>query len=88
MPRKAVVIRLIQSDQEVLPPWVRSGSVEHRLHQIEIWFSILSRQALKGASFTSVGQLREAIDIDAFMEEHNERAAPFEWTKKEVFPLL
>ncbi len=54
------------------------------LNQIEIWFSILSRQALKGASFTSVGQLREAIDD--FIEEHNERAAPFEWTKKEVFP--
>ncbi len=32
------------------------------LNQIEIWFSILSRQALQGANFTSVAQLRHAID--------------------------
>jgi transposase len=32
------------------------------LNQIECWFSILSRQALPGASFTSVAPLREAID--------------------------
>ena len=28
------------------------------LNQIEIWFSILSREALRGANFTSVAQLR------------------------------
>ncbi len=32
------------------------------LNQIECWFSILSRSALKGASFTSPKQLRRAID--------------------------
>ena len=32
------------------------------LNQIEIWFSILSRRAIKGASFTSPRQLRQAID--------------------------
>ena len=32
------------------------------LNQIEVWFSILSRQALRGASFTSPRELREAID--------------------------
>ncbi len=32
------------------------------LNQVEVWFSLLARQALRGASFTSVQQLREAID--------------------------
>jgi transposase len=54
------------------------------LNQIEIWFSILVRQALRGASFSSPRQLREAID--RFIQAYNEKAAPFEWTKKEVFP--
>jgi len=49
------------------------------LNQIECWFSILSRQALQGASFTSVVQLRQAIDN--FVASYNETATPFEWTK-------
>lgn len=52
------------------------------LNQIECWFSILGRQALKGASFTSSGQLREAID--RFIESYNPRAVPFEWKKEKV----
>lgn len=32
------------------------------LNQVECWFSILSRQALQGTSFTSPKQLRQAID--------------------------
>jgi transposase len=54
------------------------------LNQIEIWFSILSRRALKDASFTSPRQLREAIDN--FVEAHNQSAAPFEWKKRNVYP--
>ena len=53
------------------------------LNQIEIWFSILSRRALKGASFTSPRQLREAID--RFVEAHNKNASPFEWKKRNVY---
>ncbi|SRR5712692_271961 len=52
------------------------------LNQVECWFSILGRQALRGASFTSPQQLRQAID--RFIEAHNKKAAPFEWRKKEV----
>ena len=52
------------------------------LNQIECWFSILSRRALQGASFTSVRQLREAID--RFITAYNERATPFEWRKRVV----
>jgi transposase len=55
------------------------------LNQIEIWFSILSRRALRGASFTSVKQLREAIDD--FITGYNKEAAPFEWKKKVVKPV-
>jgi transposase len=52
------------------------------LNQIEIWFSILTRQALRGASFTSPRQVREAID--RFLAAYNAQAAPFEWRKREV----
>ena len=54
------------------------------LNQIEVWFSILSRQALRGASFTSPRQVREAID--RFVAAHNANAAPFIWTKQHVHP--
>src|SRR3954449_3460055 len=54
------------------------------LNQVECWFSILSRAALRGASFTSARQLREAID--KFVRTYNADAAPFEWTKAVVHP--
>jgi transposase len=52
------------------------------LNQIEIWFGILSRKALSGASFNSVADLIQAIE--AFVKVHNENAAPFVWRKREV----
>jgi len=52
------------------------------LNQIEVWFSILSRQVLRGAGFMSVAQLRAAIDT--FIEAYNHTAEPFEWRKREV----
>ena len=52
------------------------------LNQIECWFSILSRQALQGASFVDVKQLREAIDD--FTSAYNTQAAPFEWRQGEI----
>jgi len=54
------------------------------LNQVEIWFSILWRAALRGASFTSPSQVRNAID--RFIAVYNETAAPFEWRKKTVSP--
>jgi len=53
------------------------------LNQVEIWFSILVRHALAGASFTSPKQLRERID--AFIAAYNPEAHSFEWTKQVVF---
>jgi transposase len=52
------------------------------LNQIEIWYSLLSRYALRSASFTGVRQLRQAIND--FISAHNEMAASFEWTKRYV----
>ena len=54
------------------------------LNQVECWFSILSRSALRGGSFTSARQLRQAID--AFVKVYNVNATPFEWTKAVVGP--
>lgn len=52
------------------------------LHQIEAWFSVLSRAALVGASFTSPAQLRQAMDD--FIAVYNLKAHPFAWTKVKV----
>ncbi len=54
------------------------------LNQVECWFSILSRQALRGASFTSPRQLRQAIDD--FVAVYNQKPAPFESKYAVVFP--
>jgi transposase len=54
------------------------------LNMVEVWFSILSRQALRNLSCTAVRQLREAID--RFVKAYRDTAAPFEWTKAVVEP--
>jgi transposase len=54
------------------------------LNQVEVWFSILSRQALRGLSATSVRDVCKAID--AFTDARNANPFPFEWTKDVVHP--
>ncbi len=54
------------------------------LNQVEVWFSILWQRALRGGSFTSISQLRQAIDD--FIEAYNETAHPFEWKATKVHP--
>ena len=56
------------------------------LNQIEVWFSKLSREALRGASFTSPAQVRTAINH--YIEAHNADAKPFKWTKAVVAPSV
>jgi transposase len=52
------------------------------LNQVEIGFGILLRKALRGASFSSAEQLRQAIkDVVA---AYNNNANPFVWRKREV----
>lgn len=49
------------------------------LNQVEIWFSILARRALKRASFRSTEELAQALK--AFIEYFNRvLAKPFRWT--------
>jgi transposase len=55
------------------------------LNQVECWFSILWRQALRGASFTSAHHVRQTID--KFIAAYNPQAAPFEWRKRTATPI-
>lgn len=52
------------------------------LNQIEIWFGILSRKALRGLSSRSTAELRQAIE--AFIKAYAQHAKPFKWRKREV----
>src|SRR5918995_1423702 len=54
------------------------------LNQVEIWFSILARSTLDGASFTSVQALRATIDT--FIQSYNQHATPFQWRQARVSP--
>ncbi len=49
------------------------------LNLVERFFGLLTEQALKRGSFTSIPQLRAAI-LD-YIDTHNERNQPFRWTK-------
>ena len=52
------------------------------LNQVEIWFGILSRKALRGLSAKSTAELRQAIE--AFIAAYSKHAKPFKWRKREV----
>ena len=52
------------------------------LSQIEIWFNIMSRKVLRGASFDSTKSLADAIGM--FIKAYNRTAEPFVWKKREV----
>ena len=52
------------------------------LNQVEIWFGILSRKALRGLSTKSTAELRQAIE--AFVAAYAQHARPFKWRKREV----
>ena len=52
------------------------------LNQVEIWFGILSRKALRGLSSQNTAELPHAIE--AFIKAYAEHAKPFKWRKREV----
>lgn len=52
------------------------------LNLVEVWFGIMSRKALRGGSFKSVIELRQAIE--EFIAVYNPTAKPFRWRKREV----
>jgi transposase len=49
------------------------------MNQVETWFGILTRQAIRRGSFRSVKELTAMID--AFTRQWNEGASPFAWVK-------
>jgi transposase len=49
------------------------------LNLVEVFFSIITRQAIRHGSFDSVKDLIAAIR--AFIDGYNERCQPFVWTK-------
>ena len=52
------------------------------LNQVEIWFNIMTRKVLRGASFDTTEQLCNAIK--KYLDAYNETAEPFVWKKREV----
>jgi transposase len=52
------------------------------LNQVEIWFGILSRKALKNGSFENIESLKKKIE--EFVEVYHQGAKPFVWRKREV----
>jgi transposase len=52
------------------------------LNMVEIWFGIMQRKALKGASFRNPEELRQAIE--EFVAAYKPTAKPFVWRKREV----
>ena len=56
------------------------------LNQVEQWFSILQRKRLAIADFADKAHLAERLH--AFVKEWNERAHPFNWTRKSVAKIM
>jgi len=52
------------------------------LNQVEIWFGILTRKALRGASFKNIEAV--VVAIREFTEAYHKNAKPFVWKKREV----
>jgi transposase len=52
------------------------------LNQVEIWFNIMSRKVLRGASFDTTKALADAIH--GYIDYYNNSAKPFVWKKREV----
>ena len=48
------------------------------LNQVEIWFGLITRQAIRRGSFTSAADLRR--QIETFVEHWNKHPRPFAWT--------
>ncbi len=49
------------------------------LNMVEVFFGIITRQAIRRGSFRSVKDLTAAIA--AFIDAYNDRCTPFTWTK-------
>jgi putative transposase len=48
------------------------------LNQVEIWFNIITQQAIRRGSFRSVKDL--VVQIERFVKRYNASSKPFVWT--------
>jgi transposase len=55
------------------------------LNMVEIFFGVITRQAIRRGIFTDVADLEDAIR--AYIDSYNDRATPFTWTKTADQPL-
>jgi hypothetical protein len=62
-----------------LPPAMPTEVSWHGLNQVETWFGILTRGAIRRGSFRSVKEL--IAMIDAFTRQWNDGSSPFTWVK-------
>jgi hypothetical protein len=56
------------------------------MNQVEQWFSILQRKRLAITDFADKGHLAERLY--AFVEEWNQHAHPFNWTRRSVVKIM
>src|SRR4029079_9802395 len=56
------------------------------MNQVEQWFSILQRKRLAIADFADKAHLAERLHT--FVNEGNEHAHPFNWTRKSVTKIM
>jgi transposase len=56
------------------------------MNQVEQWFSILQRKRFRFADFESLDDLRAKIEL--FIAQWNQRAHPFNWTRKSVAKVM
>ena len=56
------------------------------MNQVETWFGILTRKAIRRGSFKSVRELMTMID--AFTRQWNEGSSPFHWVRTAARPRL
>ena len=54
------------------------------MNLVEIFFGIITRQAIRRGTFTSVKELINAIEV--FIDGWNDRCEPFVWTKTAINP--
>jgi hypothetical protein len=75
--RPKAELTVTQDERVELERLARRGRTNRDL--VERFFGLLTEQALKRGSFTSIPQLRTAI-LD-YVGSHNQRNKPFRWTK-------
>ena len=57
------------------------------INQVERFFGIMTRKAIRGGSFPKVGDLTGKVNALAFVEQDNGQARPCMWVARAEFTL-